>query len=59
MEEPLDVLEDGGVSYIHVCVCQGRHHAQCASDAVMRLDSTETSKYVGALYGQGCTNCAF
>jgi len=36
-------------SVIHtVCVCQGRHHAQCASDAVMRLDSTETSKYVAA-----------
>jgi len=49
MGEPLDVFEDGGVSYKHVCVYQGRHHAQCASDAVIRLDSAETSKYAGTL----------
>jgi len=48
MVEPLNVSEDRGVSYIHLCICKGGGHTECASDAVDRLGSVETSKCVGA-----------
>ena len=44
MGELLNVSEDGGASYIHVCICNGGGHVECASDAVARLGSVETSK---------------
>jgi len=46
--EPLNVSEDGGASCIHVCICKGGGHAECASDAVARLGSVKMSKCVGA-----------
>ena len=54
--ETLNVSEDGGASYIHVCIGKGGDHAECASDAVDILDSVETSKCVRVPQGRGCTN---
>ena len=42
--EPLDVSEDGGALYIHVCICRDGGHTEYAPDTVARLGSVETSK---------------
>jgi len=62
MGKPLNVSERGFLvhtSYIHVCSCKGRGHAECAADAVTRLSSVETSKCRGwSTIRTGVTNCA-